>query len=442
MAKVYRSDKNVYEAAQERLEYIFNEFESVCVAFSGGKDSGVLLNLAYDCAKANNMLDKLSVYHLDYEAQYQDTTDYVEDVFLNEFKDIEKYWLCLPISAQCAVSMYQDHWVPWEKEKREIWARAMPDNEHVINEDNVPFKFNEKMWDYDTQANFGRWYAKKHGKTAMLVGIRADESLNRQAAITSAKKVNQYNNLSWATKDDKFNDLVSCYPIYDWTADDIWVCNAKLGYKYNELYDLYWQAGLSIHQMRVASPFNDCATDTLKLYKAADPNMWGKMVGRVNGANFSSIYGGTVAMGWKNIKLPKGHTWKTYLEFLLTTLPEKSRSNYLQKFNTSLDFWGSEGGVLSDETIKELESEGKEFEVKDKTNYNTQKKPVVFKEYPDDTDAKDFKSVPSYKRMCICILKNDHTCKYMGFAQTKKDKEKRQKMMSKYKDIIRGKDCE
>ena len=174
--------------------------------------------------------------------------------------------------------------------------------------------------------------------------------------------------------DDKFNDLVSCYPIYDWTADDIWVCNAKLGYKYNELYDLYWQAGLSIHQMRVASPFNDCATDTLKLYKAADPNMWGKMVGRVNGANFSSIYGGTVAMGWKNIKLPKGHTWKTYLEFLLTTLPEESRSNYLQKFNTSLDFWGSEGGVLSDETIKELESEGKEFEVKDKTNYNTQKK--------------------------------------------------------------------
>ena len=33
-----------------------------------------------------------------------------------------------------------------------------------------------------------------------------------------------------------------------------------------------------------------------------------------------------------------------------------------------------------------------------------------------------FKEIPTYKRMCICILKNDHVCKYMGFALTKKEK--------------------
>ena len=38
-------DKNVYEAALERIAYCFQEFDNVLVAFSGGKDSGVLLNL-------------------------------------------------------------------------------------------------------------------------------------------------------------------------------------------------------------------------------------------------------------------------------------------------------------------------------------------------------------------------------------------------------------
>ena len=45
---------NVYQATQKRLEYIFNEFENICIAFSGGKDSGIVLNLALEYAKKNN----------------------------------------------------------------------------------------------------------------------------------------------------------------------------------------------------------------------------------------------------------------------------------------------------------------------------------------------------------------------------------------------------
>ena len=46
--------KNVYELAQERLELIFREFDTICVSFSGGKDSGVLLNLCIDYIRRNN----------------------------------------------------------------------------------------------------------------------------------------------------------------------------------------------------------------------------------------------------------------------------------------------------------------------------------------------------------------------------------------------------
>ena len=43
-----KTAKNVYELAQERLDIIFNDFDNICVSFSGGKDSGLLLNLCID----------------------------------------------------------------------------------------------------------------------------------------------------------------------------------------------------------------------------------------------------------------------------------------------------------------------------------------------------------------------------------------------------------
>lgn len=57
-------------------------------------------------------------------------------------------------------------------------------------------------------------------------------------------------------------------------------------------------------------------------------------------------------------------------------------------------------------------------------------------DYLDDIDIAEFKEIPTYKRMCICILKNDHVCKYMGFALTKR-KVKKNRVMQKYKNIIK-----
>ena len=108
---------NVYEATQKRLKYIFNEFDNVLVAFSGGKDSGVLLNLAYKYAEKNNQLDKLGMYFLDYEAQYTATMKYVKKMF-DKFNNIKRYWLCLPNSVPSATSMTTGIWIPWEKSKK------------------------------------------------------------------------------------------------------------------------------------------------------------------------------------------------------------------------------------------------------------------------------------------------------------------------------------
>lgn len=424
MAKNYL-DINVYEAAKKRIEYIFNEFDNVLVAFSGGKDSSVCLNMCYDYAKDTRQLNKLAMYHLDYEAQYQMTTDFVEETF-KQFSDIKRYWLCLPVKAQCCCNMDGGTWTPWEQSKKDIWVREMPNYDYVINQSNCEFKYDDI--DYQVQENFCNWFIKKNGKTAVVIGIRTDESLNRFRAIASDKNF-KYKNQKWINNN-------KAYPIYDWNVDDVWIYNAKFNKPYNKLYDLYYQAGLSVEQMRVASPFNDCAGATLKLYKVIDPKNWGRMVGRVNGVNFLGLYGDTTAMGWKKITKPNHFTWKEYCYFLLNTLDEKTKKHYLEKLNTSIKFWKEKGGCLSDETIEDLQSENVEFIDKGYTsNYSQNKKVIAFNDYLDDTQSSNFRELPTYKRMCICIIKNDYYCKYMGFSQTKNELQKRKEAIEKYANL-------
>ena len=159
------------------------------------------------------------------------------------------------------------------------------------------------------------------------------------------------------------------------------------------------------------------------------------MIGRVNGVNFLGLYGDTTAMGWKSIKKPAHFTWKEYCYFLLDTLDEKTKAHYLEKLNTSIKFWKEKGGCLDDETIAELEEENADFIDKGNTSKISPKRVIAFNDYLDDTTCTKFKEVPTYKRMCVCIIKNDYYCKYMGFAQTKNEIKKRKSAIEKYKNL-------
>lgn len=421
---------NVYEALIQRLDFVFSEFDKVVVSFSGGKDSGVLLSITMDYAKRTGNLGRLAVYHMDYEAQYTKTTEYVDRVFNSLPDGVDGYRVCLPVKAQCSTSMFQAYWQPWKLSDKAIWCRPMP-TKHVINEDNFPWNFDYEISDYEFNIEFGKAvYPNK--KVCFLIGIRTQESLNRWRTMNRRMAANEYKGRNYTTViTDK---LVNAYPLFDWAVEDVWTANARFGYDYNKVYDLMYLAGVPLSKMRVASPFNDCAQDALKLYKVLEPDTWGLLVGRVNGVNFTGLYGGTTAMGWKKITKPAHFTWKQYMYFLLDTLPEETRKNYLYKLGVSIKFWKERGGCLSDETIKELRDAGVNIEVSDHTNYKTSKKPVRM-DYLDDIDIKEFKEIPTYKRMCICIIKNDHLCKYMGFSLTKDEMKRRKAIQEKYKDL-------
>lgn len=414
---------NVYDAAIKRLNIIFDNFNYVYVSFSGGKDSGVLLELCAKVAKERGV--RFGIFHMDYEAQYKITSEYVERTLERFQNKADIYHVCVPFKVTTSTSMFQSYWRPYEEAKKDIWVKNPPTN--AMTEKDFPF-FSDKLRDYDFQDEFGEWLAAKYGSVCCLIGIRTGESLNRWRAVHSDRNYKKWEGYSWT---NTAKNCVTAYPIHDWTTEDVWTANAKNHWDYNRLYDLFYYAGVPLYKQRVASPFLSEGMESIRLFQAIEPDTWGKLIGRVNGVSFAGLYGGTTAMGWQKITKPKNFTWEQYMYFLLNTLPEHVKQNYLDKLAKSVKFWRERGGCLDEETINRLKKIGVKIKVGGTSRHDKSKKPVRM-EYLEDYAGRNFNEIPTYKRMCVCIMKNDHLCKYMGFSLTKGEKERRETVKKKY----------
>lgn len=434
--KKYNENIDVYEASIERIEFIFKNFERIYVSFSGGKDSGVMLNLVLDYMRKNNITEKVGLMILDNEANYQYSLKFMHSIIRKNLDLLDVYWCCLPITLPCTVSSYATEWQCWGEKDKDKWISPMPKDDYIVNINNHKFDFFEENMNYDHfWDSFGKWYS--NGKlTACLIGIRADESLNRFRAIMNEDK-KMLKGKYWTKQKTQNNDKVfNAYPIYDWKTKDIWVANEKFNWEYNELYDIFWKAGLSIAQMRVASPFMSESKSSLNLYRVIDPHVWSTLCARVHGANFIATYGKQIS--YSSFKLPPNHTWKSFTKFLLDTLPKEVSENFKMRFIQSIKYWGRVGRGLPDEVIEDLAKNNIEFEINGNTVHgNKNKKRVVIKSMPDHLDMIRCHNsdVASWKRFAITILKNDHTCKYMGLAPTKEQAVRQRQIMEKYKKI-------
>jgi len=419
-------DKNVYEAAKERLGYIFKNFRKMYVSFSGGKDSSVLLNMALDYAKRAGYKRKIGVLFIDLEGQYSLTIDHIREILSENAERLEVFWVCLPLNLRNAVSVFQPFWTCWDGSQRDKWIREYPDFPNVITAENNPFPFfREKMEFEEFVPEFGKWYAGNE-KTACLVGIRSDESLNRYRTIKCLCK-DTLDGRNWTTKISE--NFYNVYPIYDWSVSDVWVANAKLGWKYNRLYDLFYKAGVPIASQRICQPYGDDQRKGLNLFRIVEPDTWAKVVNRVSGANYGNIYCGRRIMGYRKVSLPAGHTWKSYCKLLLATLPKEMSDHYKRKFRKFMLHWHRRGSPVHPDELSMLPecavvSGGASPKVK-------------YKKIPDCVGgrAEQLRITPSWRRMCVCILKNDFLCTGLSFSQTKRQQERMKALLEKYRNL-------
>lgn len=376
---------DVLTAARDRIRYTFEHFEKVYISFSAGKDSSVMFHLVMD--EAIKQGRKVGVLFIDLEAQYALTIKHAQEMFDKYADHIELYWVCLPIKLRNAVSNYEPVWCAWDPERKDDWVRPMPKAKGVIS-DPTFFDFFEPRMEFEEFIElFAVWYSKGQS-TGAFIGIRTDESLNRFRTIAVWDKGTHFGK-RWTTQvaPHTFN----VYPIYDWHVSDIWRYHSKFPDRaHNEVYDRMHLAGVSPHQMRLCQPYGDDQKRGLWLFHLIEPQTWGKLVARVNGANSGALYieeKGNVT-GYNKITLPPGHTWRSFCNLLLATMPEVSRNHYLPRFRSWIKGWVDRGyrNGIPDYAPPELE-----------------------KKY----------WAPSWRRMCKVLLRNDWWCKGLGLTQPK-----------------------
>lgn len=387
---------NVYNAAVERTKWTFDNFERIYLSFSAGKDSTVMLHIAAEEARARGV--RIGVLLVDLEGQYKLTIDHARDLY-EEYADvIDPYWVCIPIALRNAVSVYEPKWIAWDPEREEDWIRQKPDIVGVYRSAEE-FGLPDGLEFEEFVPLFGEWYAQ--GKEcACLVGIRADESLNRFRTIASTTKTTKAGK-QYTTKvsDNVFN----VYPVYDWRTEDIWAYHAKNQDKaYNLLYERMYQAGVPLGNMRICQPYGDDQRRGLWLFHLIEPETWAKIVARVNGANSGALYvqeSGNIN-GYHKISKPEGHSWRSFAELFLSSLPSATREHYENKILLFCKWWEERG-------------------------------------YPEgipdeaDLDLEMKRDVPSWRRVCKTLLRNDYWCKGLGYTQHKSA------AYQKYLDLMR-----
>lgn len=380
-------NKNVLTAAKERISETFDKFERIMLSFSGGKDSSVMFHLVMDEAIQRGR--KVGVMLIDFEAQYNHTMEHCERMF-EEYKDhIELHWICLPIKLRNAVSNYEPVWTCWDSDNKEIWVRDMPKHWGVKNEDNNPYDFFVPNLEFEEFIiMFAEWYAQGE-PLGVFVGIRTQESLNRFRTIATLNK-RMFEGKRWTTH--VIDEIYNIYPIYDWQTKDIWIYHHITGKDCNKIYDLMNRAGVPLSKQRLCQPYGDDQRQGLWLYHILEPESWYKVVARVNGVNSGSLYINETGNinGYNKITLPPGHTYKSFCNLLLATLPEVSRVHFVERFKAHIKGWRTRGylGDIPDSAPPELENKH---------------------------------WVPSWRRMCKVLLRNDWWCKGLGMTQPKSE---------------------
>lgn len=299
MKRVYL-DKTVREAAVERINWLYDEFPTVIVNTSGGKDSTVALELTLEVAAARDRLP-LDVMFIDQECEWQSAVEYVRRVA--DRPEVRMHWLQVPFSIFNATSP----WTPWLT----VWEPGV-----TWMRDKEPDSIHENTYGTDRFAELFQAFLRHTAEApaCFIGGVRAEESPARTLGLTVYET---FKGETWGKK-HKARGYFDFYPLYDWRHSDVWHAIAEGDWDYATVYDAMYQMGVPTRMMRVSNLHHETALADLFLVQEIEPETWDRLSERLPGANAAGH------LNWSAFKVqelpPMFRTWTEYRNFLMDKL--------------------------------------------------------------------------------------------------------------------------
>lgn len=295
-----RGIENVLEAAQKRISFLFDNYDNIQLAFSGGKDSTALFHLINEEAKKRNR--KFILYFQDQEAEYQGTIDIVE--WAMSQPNVIPQWYQVPIFMTNAASHQQLFLWAWGE--GENWVRSK--NKIAIH--SLDKKYPKRFY------KFNLWVAQQNrklkGSFVSIIGLRAEESPDRRFVMFG-----EDNDLFWLRRK---NEPYKAYPIIDWSYTDVWKYLIENNFKYNKVYDKMYMLGGNLRHFRVSNLVHEKAFRCLTDLQELEPETYDKLEQRLQGVHTAAIYGKEDLI-YSIKSLPENFkTWKEYKDFLLESI--------------------------------------------------------------------------------------------------------------------------
>lgn len=296
-----RGKENVLIAVKKRISFLFDNYDNIQLAFSGGKDSTVLFHLVNEEAIKRNR--KFILYFQDQEAEYQGTIDLVE--WAMSQPNVIPQWYQVPIFMTNAASHQQLFLWAWGD--GEEWVRE----KHPLAIQKLTNKYPKRFY------KFNLWVAQQNrknfeGSFVSIIGLRAEESPDRRFVMFGDDS-----EMFWLRRKTEPH---KAYPIIDWSYTDVWKYLIENNLRYNKVYDKMYMLGGNLRSFRVSNLVHEKAFRCLTDLQELEPETYDKLERRLKGVHTAAMYGKENLM-YSIKELPNQFkTWKEYKDFLLTSI--------------------------------------------------------------------------------------------------------------------------
>lgn len=294
-------DSDVYTEAKKRVKHIISVFDTVLVAFSGGKDSLAALNVVEEVYNELGIKEKIKVFFRDEELIPDDVVEFVQNMAESGKYDFRYY--AIPLKSTKFILGDSREYVQWDKDRQ--WLRQPPSYAIRLKEDEYQVFDQYTADEYICQ--------NEKGRVAIITGIRADESLVRLRSCVVKKNENYINSTSSPR-------IKLCKPLYDWTEKDIFIYFCKNDIKYCGIYD---QQLINGQALRVSTPLHAESAKQFNKIRTIYPKYYQGLVDLFPEMLVQERYWSEYDRNGVIDKYP--HSWAGIIKYIKENIPDKSQ---------------------------------------------------------------------------------------------------------------------